>query len=390
MTRYTLHILLLVLAVLVTVPEDVEAIPAFARRYDLPCHFCHDGYPKLSVLGEQFKERGFRLEDDVTEVSDWLRAVPVSGRAFLRQTFEEEGNAMTEGVFRLVSGGNLGGRLSYWIDDSYALTDDGARRDGIDNAYLRVEILPEELYVKGGRIELDLPFTQRRTPQLFAYEIYFANPGFETDSIGVHQDGVELGGFLEDATRWSVAVVGGRNSDEQEELSKAAGKFDGNVFGRLAHRFGEARAGAYLYWGRNTLARQSGGRVLEWDDTLFRLGGDLSGYFGQAHAYGTFLYGRSSNPFADPAHPEGTGEAASFTGGFVQLDYAVRDELVLSGRLDLVHAPPSGSKGPSVSFVDFSPGLKLWLHPRVRLAVELGFRNRDRPTRGAFHVELVL
>jgi hypothetical protein len=373
-----------------------EAIPEFARRYALPCHFCHEGYPKLSALGEQFKERGYRLEDDKTGVSNWWSSIPVSFRGALRQTFEERGDADTAGRLRFVSGGNLGSRVSYWIDESYSVDGDGFDRSGTDNAFLRVELLPDELYLRGGRMELDLPFTQARTPQLYAYDVYFATTGFETDNIGSQQDGVEAGGFLDDATHWSIAVVRGQNSDEQLELSDSAGRFDGNVFGRLTRRFGEDRAGLYLYWGRNKLARTNpdpgagGPAILEWDDDLLRLGVDGSAYLSSVHLYGTFLYGRNGNSVADAQNHGGTREAASFTGGFGQLDIYLRNQLVLSGRFDWVHGPPPGTIAPSSTSVSFSPGLKLWLHPRIRLAFELSFRNQDQPTRGAVQVDLAL
>ncbi len=390
MSKHLFRLSLLVATASVVVPQAADAIPAFSRRYALPCHFCHDGYPKLSVLGEQFKERGYRLDDDVTEITDWLRSVPVSLRSTFRQTFEEGGDAQTRGLFRLVSAGNLGSRMSYWIDDNYVVESDDSRRVGLNNAFVRLELVPEEIYARGGRIELDLPFTQTRTPQLFRYEIYFANTGFETDNIGVHHDGVEVGGFLDDATRWSISVVDGNESQDQTDLLGDGGTFDANVFGRLVRRFGEGRAGMYVYWGRNKLARLVSQDLLIWDDSLVRLGGDVSWYFGQAHAYGTFLYGRNSNSFANPENPGGTSEPLSLSGGFAQLDYAIRDELVVSARMELVHGPPPGTADPSKSFFEFFPGLKLWLHPRVRLAFELGFRNQDRPTRGVIRVELVL
>jgi hypothetical protein len=373
-----------------------EAIPEFARRYALPCHFCHEGYPKLSVLGEQFKERGYRLENDRTGLSDWWRSIPVSFRGTFRQTFEEEGDADTIGRLKFVSAGALGSRVSYWVDEAYNVDEDGFDRSDTDNAFLRVEVLPDELYLRGGRLELDLPFTQARTPQLFAYDVYFATTGYETDSIGSHQDGLEAGGLLDDSTHWSISIVRGQNSDEQKELSGSAGRFDGNVFGRLMRRFGENRTGFYFYWGRNRLAISNpdpsagGPPVLEWDDDLFRLGFDGSVYIAEAHLFGTFLYGRNSNSFADAQNPGGTGEAASFTGGFAQLDYSIRDHLLLSGRFDVVHGPPPGTVGPSRTLVGFAPGVKLWLHPRVRLGFELSFRNEEQPTRGVIQVDLAL
>jgi hypothetical protein len=384
------------LSVLASSAGVAEAIPAFARRYSLPCDFCHEGYPQLSVLGEQFKERGYRLESDTSGVSEWWDSIPVSFRGALRQAFEEDGDADTSGRFHFVSAGSLSSRFSYWLDETYYVDSDGFDRLETDNAFLRVEVLPDELYLRGGRMELDLPFTQARTPQLFAYEVYFANTGFETDDIGGHHDGLEAGGFLDEATRWSVAVVNGRNSEGQTDLSDAAGGFDPNLFGRLMHRFGEDRAGGYLYWGRNTLARENpepvpgAPPVLEWDDSLFRIGIDGSVHASVAHIFGTLLYGRNSNSYADAQNPGGTHEALSFTGAFAQADVAIRDTLVLSGRLDWIHGPPPQTAGPNETFVAFSPGLKLWLHPRLRLAFELNFRNGDRPTRGAIQLDLAL
>ncbi len=388
MSRYLFRLVPVLCLLLALVPDIVEAIPAFARRYELPCHFCHDGFPKLSVLGEQFKERGFRLDNDKSDVGTWIRSVPVSVRGAFRQTFEEKGDADSSALVRLVTAGDLGSRVSYWLEDNYVLDSEDSRRVGLDNAFVRVEVLPDELYVRGGRIELDLPFTQTRTPQLFRYEIYFANTGFESDNIGVHQDGVEVGGFLDDTTRWSIAVVDGYDSEEQKAISEDAGQFEGNVFGRLVRRFGEGRAGTYIYWGGNTLTRKSGDDVLEWKNGLLRLGADASVYLGQAHVYGTFSYGRNSNSFADAENPNGTGEALSFTGGFLQVDFALRDDFFVTGRLNTVRGPPSGTTDPSKSFVQFAPGLRLWLHPQIRLVGEIAFANQDLPTKAAFRFEI--
>jgi hypothetical protein len=53
----------LALALLAAAPA-AQAIPAFARRYQVACSFCHEGYPKLSSMGERFRERGFRMSQE--------------------------------------------------------------------------------------------------------------------------------------------------------------------------------------------------------------------------------------------------------------------------------------------------------------------------------------
>src|SRR5438445_13495868 len=42
-------------------PGRVEAVPAFARRYDLQCNACHTRPPRLNRFGEQFHMMGFQI-----------------------------------------------------------------------------------------------------------------------------------------------------------------------------------------------------------------------------------------------------------------------------------------------------------------------------------------
>src|SRR2546425_12839120 len=42
-------------------PGRVEAVPAFARRYDLQCNVCHTRPPWLNRFGEQFHMMGFQI-----------------------------------------------------------------------------------------------------------------------------------------------------------------------------------------------------------------------------------------------------------------------------------------------------------------------------------------
>jgi len=41
--------------------ESVEAVPAFARQYDLQCNVCHTRPPRLNSFGEQFHMMGFQI-----------------------------------------------------------------------------------------------------------------------------------------------------------------------------------------------------------------------------------------------------------------------------------------------------------------------------------------
>src|SRR5437867_7178031 len=41
--------------------RPVEAVPAFARQYDLQCNACHTRPPRLNRFGEQFHMMGFQI-----------------------------------------------------------------------------------------------------------------------------------------------------------------------------------------------------------------------------------------------------------------------------------------------------------------------------------------
>ena len=379
--------------------NTASAIPAFGQRYKVDCHMCHQGFPKLNKTGQAFKERGFRLEnEDPFKVSDWVNSVPVRVRASANHYFFEGADGYNYGYLKGISAGNLGSRLSYWADAALLFDDDKGNDvfQKPDNLWARVELAKAgALYVRGGRFELDLPFTQARTPNLFSYGAYAINTGVEVDDLSSHRHGAEIGGSLsEDTLHWSAAVVGGTADDAGKALSSDAGKFEGNVFLRVARRGGAHRFGAYSYIGRNTLAApRTGGGVVTWKDTLFRLGADADLWFSKLNLYGTYLYGRNSD-----SQRGGGGPSASFHGGFVQADYhAVEKEV--SGFLKEVavaftlranrESRPTNVLTMKENFSSLYPGVRVHLRERYRMVFEYGFQGQSRPHHGAIQAEIV-
>src|SRR5246127_1921945 len=43
---------------------SIRAIPAFARKYGMPCSSCHEAWPRLSPFGQAFKDNGYQLGND--------------------------------------------------------------------------------------------------------------------------------------------------------------------------------------------------------------------------------------------------------------------------------------------------------------------------------------
>src|SRR6266704_4401451 len=44
--------------------HKTKAIPAFARKYGLPCSACHTAWPELNAFGQAFRDRGYQLGND--------------------------------------------------------------------------------------------------------------------------------------------------------------------------------------------------------------------------------------------------------------------------------------------------------------------------------------
>jgi hypothetical protein len=369
--------------------DTASAIPAFQRRYGVECHFCHDGYPKLNQNGQRFKERGFRMaQEDPFDVGEWAKTVPLSVRAMGNHTFIEDVDGVTFAFFKGITAGNLGSRVSYWVDDGLFWQDlpDDAPEDSDsfthtkpDNAWGRIELVQNgKFYLKGGRFELDLPFTQARTPQLFGYDIYTTNTGEEYDAIGLYQEGAEVGGTLPGDARWSAAVVKGRNAPGASDINEEAGNFDANLYLRASKRFTRNRIGAFAYFGRNKLPVDSA-NVIEND--LLRLGADADVRAGKLNVYGVFMYGRNSDAF-------GIGVEQSFTGGFVQGDFQVHDAVQLTLRVNAVNAPASSAPSSKETLTSVFPGVRVYVRERLRLAFEWGFQSDERPDIGAVQAEL--
>ena len=55
--------LLLTLFLLVD-SQGAMAIPAFARKYGMPCSACHEAWPKLNNFGQTFKDNGYQMGND--------------------------------------------------------------------------------------------------------------------------------------------------------------------------------------------------------------------------------------------------------------------------------------------------------------------------------------
>src|SRR2546425_6439166 len=77
--------------------QDASAIPAFARKYGLPCSACHEAWPKLNSFGQKFKDEGYQIGNDrdapiYQQPSYW----PISMRITPHWHFESAGHTSVD------------------------------------------------------------------------------------------------------------------------------------------------------------------------------------------------------------------------------------------------------------------------------------------------------
>jgi hypothetical protein len=395
------------IVVVMAMAEPCLAVPAFAQRYGVECHMCHQGFPYLNRTGQKFKEHGFRLEQEGPfKISDWIRSIPLRARAAAESDFAEGQDATRSLFVKLIAAGNLGSRLSYWADSGLlfdSFDDTKVYREPTD-AWLRVDLLSSaRLYARVGRFELDLPFTQARSPHLFPYAIYAANTGLESDSIALYREGAELGGVWGDETyHWSAAFTGGGRQKAAEvvfgktPVADAGDDFEGNVFLRLSRRGDRTRFGAFSYVGRNTLEGRGKVSRWTWPDRLLRIGADADVWItSKIDLYGLALYGRNADSLPAPTGDGGRGEVGTLYGGFVQADYHVVEKamdgflkdltVIVALRGNLVRSGVGTHETESSLY----PGLHVWIRERCRVGFEYGFEGQGRPDVGRLQGELV-
>ena len=133
---------------LILIPEKRgNAIPAFARKYQISCQVCHSpAMPRLKEFGDEFAGNGFRMTEYESPryfipVGDdrlsLFRELPLAFRldGFASYNFDKEGRTDFGSPFilKILSGGELSEKLSYYF---YFLMNEGGNIVGVEDAFL--------------------------------------------------------------------------------------------------------------------------------------------------------------------------------------------------------------------------------------------------------------
>ena len=278
------------LLLLALAPSTASAIPAFARKYGMPCSACHEAWPRLNNFGQVFKDTGYQLGNDrdspiYNNPAYWpvsMRITPQWHNELDTALATDQSSTGVQPVTKqgfdlsgldLLSGGTLSKNISFLLtpsSDIYATFH-------FESAWVRFDNLfnTSWLNVKMGKFELDNVISEKRILTLSQnggyYQSYHYLPyvnqnafallpaapgeqGIRTTSFGIgdNQLGIEVLGHNRNSyTRYAVSVLS--SSDGQPNLP-TSGSYD--VFLDADQGFdlgslGLQRIGVFSYLGQN-------------------------------------------------------------------------------------------------------------------------------------------
>jgi hypothetical protein len=267
----------LLAALMLAESQSARAIPAFARKYGMPCSACHEAWPKLNNFGQTFKDNGYQLGNDrdapiFQQPAYWpiaLRITPNWHRESTSATditnpatgLTTEGQLTTHGFdlsgLDILTAGTLAKNISFLLVPSA----DNTGAFHFESASVRFDNLLHTtwLNVKVGKFELDNIVSEKRILTLSGnggfYQGYHFQPvtenGLYTFGIGDNQLGAEISGHSRnDYTRYSAALLS--SNDGNVSLPNGHGY---DTFLTVSQAFqagslGLQRVGAFAYIGR--------------------------------------------------------------------------------------------------------------------------------------------
>jgi len=353
--------------------QEARAIPAFARKYGLPCSACHEAWPKLNSFGQRFKDEGYQLGNErdapiYQQPTYWPIAMRITPHWHLesagRTPVDTSGGVAERTVntsgfdltgIDILTGGTLAKNISFLLVPSI---DVGSGTIGFESANVRFDNLLGSpwLNFKFGKFEQDLPLSEKRIMALSsvggAYQLYhFVPPGDANDdasaSLGSNQLGIELMGHSEDDhSRFAASLMSSTNGTPGLPLGRSYDAYVHLSQGFLVPRLGLQRVGVYAWTGlRPTYFLTSGGLAIPG-------AGQGNRSFYRAGAYGTLyiskfdltgVYQRAQdNVFlanATPANQPGSlapgAQGPVWNTGTIEAHYTYSPQLFFIGRYEL-------------------------------------------------------
>lgn len=219
-------ILILALVYVTILPEQSEAIPAFARRYKVSCNTCHSVFPRLKAYGDEFAGNGFIIpeketkRDYVTAGDDmlWLnKDFPIAARMEMFAAHDQgktvENDLQIPWGIKLLSGGTLYKNIGYYF---YFYLSERGEVAGIEDAYIHFNnIFETNLDIMVGQFQTSDPLMKRELRLTYEdYQIYRERIGLSNINLTYDRGVMIVYGVEQTSTDLIAMVVNGNGKPE--------------------------------------------------------------------------------------------------------------------------------------------------------------------------------
>ncbi len=196
-TKSALKIILLAVGIIIMAPaRNSQAIPAFARKYQISCQVCHSpAIPRLKPFGDEFAGNGFRLteyespryfiqtgDDKLSLFRELPLAIRMDGFATYNFGNEKSADFGAPFVLKILSGGEISDKISYYF---YFLFNERGSVAGVEDAFLMYhDFLKSGINLYIGQFQVSDPlFKGELRYTLESYRIYGSAPGTSTADL---------------------------------------------------------------------------------------------------------------------------------------------------------------------------------------------------------------
>jgi len=241
---------------------DLQAIPAFARKYQMTCKTCHTPFPKLKAYGEEFAGNGFVIKDKdapryYVDTGDsflsLLREIPVALRMEGFFTYNNAGTKQWDFtspyVLKILSGGEITKNIAYYF---YFFFSERGEVAGIEDAFLMFNnLFGSDLDFYIGQFQVSDPLFKRELRLTFEdYQVYRARPGDSSVNL-TYDRGVMLTYGFPTGTDFTLEVLNGSGIGEANVFRNFDDDKYKNFVFRVSQDVGDYfRVGGFSYLGK--------------------------------------------------------------------------------------------------------------------------------------------
>lgn len=244
--------------------SSADAIPAFARKYQLSCSTCHAPFPRLKPYGEEFAGRGFKMEDPSKEptratydVGDPMlklfRELPLAVRMDFYSSYKQDAPADKDfewpWAVKFLSGGPISDKVSYYF---YGILEQGESIKLEDTFLQFSSVFGAPVDVVIGQFQVSDPLFKRELRlEREDYAIFKAHVGASPINL-TYDRGMIVAWHAPGEVEVIGQLVNGNGIDPAENDG-----FDNdtlkNVALRVARSVGPVRLGVFGYRGKSEL-----------------------------------------------------------------------------------------------------------------------------------------